>query len=227
MEPLQDGSRYRVDLLQAPLDLAASFTLSHSARIRIHEFHRAAHRLTTSIDRIVNELFGGQWSTIGLTIDMESILDDTGFLRAGQSFATNEADASLRPGSILVINAAQSMLFDAGINRWKGKGVGKWLSLLRSSKELLIAMCHVWGGMPGRGPEVTTMRHCDGLQLMRNVFVYGGSMMIVTDRDKAKSIRDMGRKVAQRMDDSMGRVLIAYIAWLLPDEEILEQELAL
>ncbi|KAM3447861.1 hypothetical protein MY3296_008316 [Beauveria thailandica] len=71
------------------------------------------------------------------------------------------------------------------------------------------------------------MRHCDGLQLMRNVFVYGGSVMIVTDRDKAKSMRDMGRKVAQRMDDSMGRVLIAYIAWLLPAEEILEQELAL
>lgn len=61
----------------------------------------------------------------------------------------------------------------------------KWLSLLRSLKELLIVVCHVWGGMPGRGPEVTTMRHCDGLQLMRNVFIYGRSVMIATDRDKA------------------------------------------
>ncbi|KAL6790190.1 hypothetical protein GGI42DRAFT_358951 [Trichoderma sp. SZMC 28013] len=51
--------------------------------------------------------------------------------------------------------------------------------------------------------------------------------MIVTDRDKAKSIRDMRRRVARFVPDDMGRVLVAYIAWLLPAEELLEQELML
>jgi superfamily II DNA or RNA helicase len=199
--------------------------IHNGEQIRIHEFQRAAYRLTLSIDRIMNELFGGQWSTIAQTIDMDSIHDDTTFMGAGQSFATNEANAWLRPGSELAIKAAQSTLFDTAANRWKHKGVAKWLGLLRSLKELLMPGCYVKGGMPGRGPEVSTMRHCDGLQVMRNVFVYGGSVMIVTDRDKAKSIRDMGRKVARFMDDCMGRSLIAYIAWLLPAEEVLEQAL--
>ncbi|KAL6788920.1 P-loop containing nucleoside triphosphate hydrolase protein [Trichoderma sp. SZMC 28013] len=55
-------------------------------------------------------------------------------------------------------------------------------------------------------PELTTMRHCDGLQVMRNCFLCDGSVIIVTDRDKAKSIRDMGQRVARLVPDDMGRV---------------------
>lgn len=81
--------------------------------------------------------------------------------------------------------------------------------------------------MPGRRPEVSTMRHCNRLQVMQNCFIYNRSVIIVTDRDKAKSIRDMGRKVAQFLPDDIGRMLIIYIVWLLPVEELLEQELML
>ncbi len=50
---------------------------------------------------------------------------------------------------------------------------------------------------------------------------------MVIDWDKAKSIRDIGRKVARFLPDTMGRVFVAYIAWLLPAEEVLEQALKL
>lgn len=203
-------------------------TLIHNGEhIRIHEFQRAAYRVKLNIDRVMEKLLGGRWSTIGPNMDLKSIQDDMTYLGAGQSFATNKANEWLRSGPELAIKAAQSKLFDAGTNTWKRKGVAKWLSDLRQLKGLLMVACHVWGGMPGRGPEVTTMRHCDGLQVMRNVFVHDGSVMIVTDRDKGKSIRDMGRKVARFVPDDMGRVLVAYIAWLLPAEELLEQELTL
>lgn len=59
------------------------------------------------------------------------------------------------------------------------------------------------------------------------MLIYGSSVIIVTDRNKAKSIRNIGRKVARFMSDSIGHVLIAYIAWLLLAEEILEQELGI
>jgi superfamily II DNA or RNA helicase len=203
-------------------------TLIHNGeRVRIHEFQRAAYRAKLNIDQVMGRLLGGQWPTIGPNIDMESIQDDMTYLGAGQSFATNEANRWLHSGPGLAIKAAQSMLFDARANTWKKKGVVTWLSDLRALKELLAVVCHVWSGMPGRGPEVSTMRHCDGLLVMRNCFLYNGSAMIVTDRDKAKSIRDMGRKVARFLPDDMGRVLVAYIAWLLPAEELLEQELML
>ncbi|KAL7940041.1 hypothetical protein V8C42DRAFT_349789 [Trichoderma barbatum] len=203
-------------------------TLIHNGEhIRIHEFQRAAYRVKLQIDHIMGVLFGSQWSTIGPNIDLGSIQDDTTYLGVGQSFAMNKANAWLRSGPELAIKAAQSMLFDARTNTWKAKGTSTWLSNLRALKELLAVACHVWGGMPGRGPELSTMRHCDGLQVMRNCFLYDGSVMIVTDRDKAKSIRDMGRRVARFVPDDMGRVLVAYIAWLLPAEELLEQELML
>lgn len=48
--------------------------------------------------------------------------------------------------------------------------------------------------------------------------------MIVTDRDKMKAIRDKGRKVARFVTDWIGRMIVAYIAWLLPAERVLRRE---
>jgi hypothetical protein len=48
--------------------------------------------------------------------------------------------------------------------------------------------------------------------------------MIVTDRDKMKAIRDNGRKVARFLPDSIGRMIVAYISWLIPAERVLRRE---
>ena len=101
--------------------------------------------------------------------------------------------------------------------------VRKWLQRLRRFREALMVLVHVWGGQPGRGPEVTTLRHCDTLQVMRNIFIYDGQVMIITDRDKMKAIRDNGRKVARFVPERIGRMMVAYIAWLLPAERVLRQ----
>ena len=53
------------------------------------------------------------------------------------------------------------------------------------------------------------------------MFIYDGQVMIVTDRDKMKAIRDLGRKVARFLPDDAGRMMVAYIAWLLPAELLL------
>ena len=84
-----------------------------------------------------------------------------------------------------------------------------------------MVLVHVWGGQPGRGPEVITLRHCDTLQVMRNIFIYDGQVMIITDRDKIKAIRDHGRKVARFLPERIGRMMVAYIAWLLLAERVL------
>ena len=155
--------------------------IHNGQHVRVHEFQRAAYRIKLKADQVMQTLFGGQWSTIGPNIDLQSIQDDMTYLGAGQSFATNQANAWLRSGPELAIKAAQSMLFYTGKNEWRSKGVTRWLSNLRQLKGLLMVGKHVWTGMPGRGPEVSTLRHCDGLQVMRNVFLYEGSVMIATD----------------------------------------------
>ncbi|KAH6874264.1 P-loop containing nucleoside triphosphate hydrolase protein, partial [Thelonectria olida] len=48
--------------------------------------------------------------------------------------------------------------------------------------------------------------------------------MIVTDRDKMKAIRDNARKVARFVPESIGRMIVAYISWLIPTERVLRRE---
>lgn len=47
--------------------------------------------------------------------------------------------------------------------------------------------------------------------------------MLVTDRDKMKAMRDIGRKVARFLPERVGRMLLAYILWLLPAERLLRR----
>ena len=45
--------------------------------------------------------------------------------------------------------------------------------------------------------------------------------MLITDLDKSRSIRGLGRKVARFLPTRIGKMVVAYIAWLLPFEEML------
>jgi hypothetical protein len=70
---------------------------------------------------------------------------------------------------------------------------------------------HIWGGQPGRRPEVITLRHGDTWQLLRNIFIYDRALLIVIDRDKIKAIRSIRRKVAHFLPNRLGRIMVAYI----------------
>ena len=48
--------------------------------------------------------------------------------------------------------------------------------------------------------------------------------MIATDRDKMKAIRGTGRKVTRFLPDRIGRMMVAYMAWLLPAERTLRRK---
>lgn len=44
---------------------------------------------------------------------------------------------------------------------------------------LLHVCAHVTSGQPGRGPEISTMRHHNGLLQDRNIFIMDGKVMTV------------------------------------------------
>ena len=71
---------------------------------------------------------------------------------------------------------------------------------------------------------MTTLKHCDTAQVMRNVFVFDGEVLLITDRDKNRSIRGLGRKVARFLPARIGRMVIAYIVWLMPFEEFIHDD---
>ena len=50
------------------------------------------------------------------------------------------------------------------------------------------------------------------------MFVFDDEVLLITDRDKNRSIRGLGRKVARFMPAGVSRMVVTYIAWLLPFE---------
>ncbi|PHH49740.1 hypothetical protein CFIMG_007654RA00001 [Ceratocystis fimbriata CBS 114723] len=160
-------------------------------------------------------LLGQDWNMFRARLPLGNIVDNMVRLGPGESFATNPKNHWLNPGPGLVLENLQSSLFDPVRQCFKRSGVKQWLRRLRSFREVLLVLVHTWLGLPGRGPEVMTLRHCDSWQLMRNIFVYDGMVMVVTDRDKMKAIHDNGKKVARFAPENIGQMLVAYITWLI------------
>lgn len=198
--------------------------LFHSGEaIVIDTFKHTARELVTETEKVLDRLMGGAWARVSKELDMGRIVDNMVKLGAGKSFVNNPANKWLQPGPAKVVQLLGSSIWNATQSRWKKVAVRAWLRQLRVMRTNLLALTHIWQGQPGRGPEVMTMRHCDSWQLIRNVFLLDGQVMIVTDRDKMKAIRDMGHKVARFLPDRIGRMMVAYIAWLLPTERMLRR----
>ncbi|PCD21222.1 hypothetical protein FGRA07_11749 [Fusarium graminearum] len=192
--------------------------------ISVTDFTHTLRDAVTDVEKRLDQLFGGFWQPVSKKINMGRIVDNMIRLGAGQSFASNPKNVWLEPGPAKVIRLIETSIWDSTRVQWKQQRVKRWLRDLKLLREALLVLVHTWGGLPGRGPETTTLRHCDSWQLMRNIFILDGQVMIVTDRDKMKAIRDIGRKVARFMPDRIGRIIVAYIAWLLPTERVLRRE---
>jgi hypothetical protein len=52
----------------------------------------------------------------------------------------------------------------------------------------MFPVVYIWGGQPGRGPEVLMLKHCDTEQLLKNVFIFNRQVVLITDRDKSKGL---------------------------------------
>jgi hypothetical protein len=52
---------------------------------------------------------------------------------------------------------------------------------------LLMVCVHITLGQPGRGLEITTMRHCNGLLQDRNIFVVDRQVITVVCYHKSQS----------------------------------------
>src|ERR1051325_22843 len=108
--------------------------------------------------------------------------------------------------------------------RWRGKRVGQYLRQVDRFLELLLFCVHVTSGQPGRGSEITTIRHRNGLLQDRNVFVVDGRIMTVVRYHKSQSQFDKPKIVPRFLPPQLGQVLAAYLAYLQPFREYLVVE---
>jgi hypothetical protein len=59
-----------------------------------------------------------------------------------------------------------------------------------------------------------------------NIFVFDGKVMIITDRDESRVVRGVGQKVARFLPGRVERIIVAYITWIVPFEQMLQRQAA-
>jgi superfamily II DNA helicase RecQ len=192
-------------------------------RIKVVDFVDAANAAVVDAEVMLDQLVFGSWKEVQSTIDLSRIIDSLMFGGPDSSFATHPRNAWLQPGFAFLAERARAPMWRRD-GKWKLKKVRACLRLLRKFKRLLMAIIHIWAGQPGRGPEITQLKHCGTQQVPGNIFVFDGQVMIITDRDKSRAIRGLGRKVARFLPERIGRMVVAYILWLIPFEEMLHDE---
>jgi hypothetical protein len=202
--------------------------------ITVAGFQSTAQAVLQEAEDWLDKLMGGRWKKGELqqTVRLRDIADSLVYEGPGQSFATNRKNAWLHPGAEKLADIMGKRLWRMtnagdGSKRYtcRREAVVEYLGWLKSFRTKMYPATHIWGGQPGRGPEIATLKHCDIEQLPKNIFVFDGQVVIITDRDKSKGLSGGtgGRKVARFLPERLSRMMVAYIAWLLPFEKVLHR----
>ena len=192
-------------------------------RIKIQEFRHAVNAGVDEAEELLDKLMFGQWAEASKMIDLHRIEDSFIYEGPDCSLATNPKNRWLQPGHRFMAQKSRATLWKLGCG-WQVSKVAAYLRWLHTFKESLVVSVHVWGGQPGRGPEIMTIKHCDTQQLVRNIFVFDGQVVLITDRDKSRAIRGIGRKVARFLPERIGKMVVAYTVWLMAFEMMLHEQ---
>ena len=192
-------------------------------RIEVQDFRKAVNAQVDEAERLMNELMFNGWEEAKGLIDLRRIEDSLMLEGRGDSFVTNDRNSWLRPGHRFLAQKGKTTLWRPA-RGWRLKSVADYLKVVQAFRRVQLGNVHIWGGQPGRGPEIMTIKHCDTQQVIRNVFVFDGQVLIITDRDKSRAIRGIGRKVARFLPERVGKLMIAHIAWVMPFEQLLHEQ---
>jgi hypothetical protein len=93
-----------------------------------------------------------------------------------------------------------------------------------SFQRLLLACIHFTGGIPGRGTEVTTIKWCNTRHVMRNVFVYQGRLVIITEYTKARGRMNKSFYIVRFLPLLVSQILFQYLVYVRPFAEALSSQ---
>jgi hypothetical protein len=157
-------------------------------------------------------------------VELERIVDDVTFTRRGMSFVTQRDNGLADKLGWMLTRAEQSeqgRSLQSSDGKWDVKRVKRYLRQVDRFLTLLMVCVHMTSGQPGRGSEVTTMRHRNGLLQDRNIFVVDGQVMTVVRYHKSQSQWDKPKVVPRFLPPRLGQVMVLYLAYLRPFQEYL------
>lgn len=196
--------------------------------IALKDFGQAIQAGLDEATRFLDQLLFEPWATAAKRIDIRRIQDSLVYQGPDHSFTMNRRNRWLRPGwEFLAERARATRGWWSPQTGWNRVKVQTYLRWVKGFQAIQPVNNHLWSGQPGRGPEVMEMLYCDVQQVSGNVKVVDGQVVFITDRDKSRAIRGLGRKVARWLPESESQKMIAYIAWVIPFEQHLSAEMGL
>jgi superfamily II DNA helicase RecQ len=193
--------------------------------IVVSRFQQMARDIVSeAADRLWQELLWAADPAERFIVKLDRIVDDVTFTRRGTSFVNREENG-LSGGlewmlhRVMQTAAGQQLL--SGDSTWNVKQVKRYLRRVDYFLGLMLTSVHITSGQPGRGSEVTTMRHRNGVLQDRNVFVVDGQVMTVARYHKSQSQWDKPKVVPRFLPWRLGQVVAVYLAYIQPFQEYL------
>ncbi|KIV98766.1 uncharacterized protein PV09_09464 [Verruconis gallopava] len=180
--------------------------------------------ITESEDILWQELLWMAGREERFTMKLDQIVDDVTFAKRGLSFIHREENG-LQGGLEWMLNrvmqTTQGQRLRSKDGKWNIKRVKQYVYRIERWLELLLCGVHMVSGQPGRGTEVTTMRHVNGILQDRNIFVVDGQVMTVVRYHKSQSQWDRLKVVPRFLPWRLGQLMAVYLAYLQPFHEYL------
>ena len=113
---------------------------------------------------------------------MDTLVDDVTFEWWGVSFMQHHNNGLKDKLEWMLTRAEQSeegRRLQGSDGEWNVKQVKRYLRCVDCFLMLLMVCVHITSGQPGRGSEITTIQHCNGLLQDRNIFVIDRQVITV------------------------------------------------
>ena len=111
--------------------------------------------------------------------------------------------------------------------QWSSQRAEGYIQLATKFQRQLLACIHFTGGLPGRGTEITTMKWCNTRHVMRNIFVYHGRLIVITEYTKARYKTNQSFYIVRFLPLSVSRILFQYLVYVRPFMGALEDQAGL
>ena len=79
---------------------------------------------------------------------------------------------------------------EGGRIHFEPKEVAEYTSKAETFLEQLLVLIHLTGRQPARGTELTTIRHRNVLQNLRNIYIEDGQVIVVIEAHKSQAVMD-------------------------------------
>ena len=203
-----------------------SFKIGHDKEVRLSDFCGTYHRVITLVHEQVKEMMLG----IELKIDINDIRDDLTCRIAGWSFL-QKAENKLADLWKTLANRLQTSYFRGkpftNASSWHPETCVAYLNAGIDLNKSAFAALQLAGGLPGRGTEVTSIRYLNTKLAIRNVFFYGGQMIVVISYNKARASNNYAFYIVRYLPPDLSLSLLKYLAIVRPAMNFLANQLKL